>query len=847
MRWIRRLMAGVLILLLVAVVLGAGLAWFTTRASFPQVSGTITIAGLSAPVEVRRDAWGIPQITADTAADLFMTQGYVHAQERFWEMDFRRHVTAGRLSELFGESQVGTDTFIRTLGWRRVAEQELALLSPETIGYLQAYAAGVNAYLADHAGSSLSLEYAVLDLQNAGYEPEPWTPVDSLSWLKAMAWNLSGNMDAEIQRVVYSVYLSDAQIADLDPPYPYDRAPVIVTDTSDMTSSAPAAGGLARSAAPTIDRERLATRLTAIQAMASRLPGLLGMSGNAGIGSNSFVVDGSRTTTGMPILANDPHLGASMPGIWMQMGLHCRTLSDACPFDVSGFTFSGFPGVVLGHNDRIAWGFTNLGPDVQDLYLEDVQGDRYRVGDRMVNLDIRTETIDVAGGDPITIRVRSTAHGPLLSDADDWYRWVGAAAPVSRPDADVHANPDVALQWTALEPGRTGDAIFLIDRARNFDDFREAAASFEVPSQNMVYADVDGHIGYQSPGKIPVRQSGDGKWPAPGWDPAYDWDGFVAFDDMPWMQDPEAGYIVTANNAVTAPGSPVFLTDDWTLGDRASRLVQLIEASGPLDVNGALAIAFDNHGPLADVLAPALEVLPVETGGAAAGAIALLDGWDGQQTADSAPAAFLNVVWRHLLTRTFDDEIQHQDYFPDGGDRWLEVMRTILDEQDSPWWDDVRTADVVENRDTILSAAVDDAITELSDLQGSDPSRWTWGKLHTLTLRNETFGKSGIGPIEWLFNRGPIQTSGGLDVLNATGWDARTGYEVDWVPSMRMAIDLSNFDASRFVNLTGVSGHAFHDHYDDQVPLWASGQTTPWPFSPAAWESATKDLLTLEP
>jgi len=205
------------------------------------------------------------------------------------------------------------------------------------------------------------------------------------------------------------------------------------------------------------------------------------------------------------------------------------------------------------------------------------------------------------------------------------------------------------------------------------------------------------------------------------------------------------------------------------------------------------------------------------------------------------------VVWRHLLTRTFDDEIQHQDYFPDGGDRWLEVMRTILDQQDSPWWDDVTTADVVENRDTILSAAVDDAITELSDLQGSDPSRWTWGKLHTLTLRNETFGKSGIGPIEWLFNRGPIQTSGGLDVLNATGWDARTGYEVDWVPSMRMAIDLSNFDASRFVNLTGVSGHAFHDHYDDQVPLWASGQTTPWPFSPAAWESATKDLLTLEP
>lgn len=848
MRWIRRLIAGGLILLLVVVVAGAGLAWFTTRASFPQVSGTVTVAGLGTTVEVRRDEYGVPQITADTAEDLFMAQGYVHAQERFWEMDFRRHVTAGRLSELFGESQIGTDTFIRTMGWRHVAEQELALLSPESVSYLQAYAAGVNAYLADHAGSSLSLEYAVLDLQDPGYQPEPWTPVDSLAWLKAMAWNLSGNLDAEIQRVVYATYLSDAQIADLDPPYPYDRAPVIVTDSSDMTAAAPAvAPAVARAQAPALDLKALAIRLSAIQAMASRLPGLLGMAGTSGIGSNSFVVDGSRTTTGMPILANDPHLGASMPGIWMQMGLHCRELSDACPFDVSGFTFSGFPGVVLGHNDRIAWGFTNLGPDVQDLYLEDVEGDRYRVGDRMLDLDIRAETITVAGGDPVTIRVRSTGHGPLLSDADDWYRWIGAAAPVSRPDPDSHANPDVALQWTALQPGRTGDAIFLIDRARDFDDFRTAARSFEVPSQNMIYADVDGHIGYQAPGTVPIRQTGDGKWPVPGWDPAYDWDGFVAFDDMPWMLDPEAGYIVTANNAVTAQGLSVFLTDDWALGDRASRLVDLIEASGPLDVDGVLAIPFDNHGPLADVLAPALEDLPLDAGSSAGGAIALLHDWDGQQTADSAPAAFLNVVWSHLVARTFDDEIQHQDYFPDGGDRWLEVMRTILDQPDSAWWDDVKTADVVEDRDTILSAAVDDAMAELTDLQGSDPTAWRWGKLHTLTLRNETFGMSGIGPIEWLFNRGPLETSGGLDVLNATGWDARTGYEVDWVPSMRMAIDLSDLDASRYVNLTGVSGHAFHDHYDDQAPLWATGQTIAWPFSSAAQKAATKDLLTLEP
>ena len=445
-------MAGALVLLLVVVVAGAGLAWFTTRASFPQVSGTVTVAGLSAPVEVRRDEWGVPQITADTAEDLFMAQGYVHAQDRFWEMDFRRHVTAGRLSELFGDSQLETDVFIRTMGWRHVAEQELALLSPEAVRYLQAYAAGVNAYLADHSGSSLSLEYAVLGLQNSDYEPEPWTPVDSLSWLKAMAWNLGGNMDQEVYRVrLAAQHLSDDQLADLDPPYPYDRAPVIVTDPSAMTAGSDAS---ALAAAPPIDVHAAADRLAPLADLTARLPALLGMAGGSGVGSNSFVVDGSRTTTGMPILANDTHLGASMPGIWYQVGLHCRALTEACPYDVTGFSFSGFPGVVLGHNNRIAWGFTNLNPDVQDLYLEDVQGDQYRVGTHLLDLDIRIETIDVAGGDSVTIRVRSTEHGPLLSDASDYYRSVGSQAQVRRVRIGEPCRAGRRARVDGPDPGR---------------------------------------------------------------------------------------------------------------------------------------------------------------------------------------------------------------------------------------------------------------------------------------------------------------------------------------------------------------------------------------------------------
>jgi penicillin amidase len=845
LRWIRRIALVLLVVVLVALVAGAGFGFLTIRASFPQISGEVTVPGLSGAVEVRRDEWGIPHITADTATDLFMAQGYVHAQDRFWEMDFRRHVTAGRLSELFGEDQVETDSFIRTMGWRHVAEQELELLSPETVSYLEAYAAGVNAYLADRTGSSLSLEYAVLGLQNGGYEPEPWTPADSVAWLKAMAWNLSGNMDQEIQRVQYATRLSDAQLADVDPPYPYDRHPVILPD---LESSATATTATAATAMPDHGAlAGLASRLAPIGSMDRRVADLLGIPSGTGIGSNSFVVDGSRTASGLPLLANDPHLAPSMPGIWHQVSLRCRALTDACPFDVSGFSFSGFPGIILGHNDRVAWGFTNLGPDVQDLYLEDVQGDRYRSPGGLEDLEIRTETIAVAGGDPVTIRVRSTSHGPLISDPSEYYSYIGTLAPIQGQPLDGVAAPDVALAWTALTPGRTADAVFLINRSQNFDDFREAAASFEVPSQNMIYADVDGHIGYQAPGAIPIRQGYDGKWPVPGWDSSFGWDGFVDFEDLPWVLDPDAGYIVTANNAVTDPDYPVFLTDDWSLGDRAARLVDLIEGSGELTVETMAGLAFDQHGPLADVLAPALQALPRAGVEDASTALDLLDGWDGQQTADSSAAAFLNAVWSHLLPLTFGDEIYYTDYYPDGGDRWVELMRTLVEEPDNPWWDDVSTPGVNEDRDTILNVAVEDAFTELTERLGDDPAAWRWGALHTLELRNETFGMSGIAPIEWLFNRGRYELGGGEDVVDATGWDAREGYEVSWVPSMRMVIDLADLDASRYVNLTGTSGHAFHEHYDDQVPLWAAGESTAWPFSAGAVEAATVDVLTLTP
>ncbi|GLX92448.1 penicillin acylase family protein [Herbidospora sp. NBRC 101105] len=820
LRWALRILTTLLVLVLVA---AGGIVW-VVRASFPQTGGELRLPGLTKAVTVRRDGFGVPQIYADTAADLFRAQGYVHAQDRFWEMDFRRKTTAGRLSELFGGSTLEIDKVVRTLGWRRVAEQELNLLTPEAKAGLDAYAAGVNAWMKDNAGfTSRSLEYAVLKLTNGAYEPEPWTPADSLAWLKAMAWDLRSNMDDEIERAVDAATLPRERVEELFPPYPYDRHRPIVGE-----------GGVRDGAFTSGDRETTtaaADALRRVSATLNAVPSLLGSGGDPkGIGSNSWVVSGKHTDTGKPLLANDPHLGPKMPSIWYQAGLHCRTLSAECPYDVSGFTFSGLPGVVIGHNRTIAWGFTNLAPDVADLYLERVRENTYEISGTWAPLETRTERIEVAGGQPVDLTVRTTRHGPIVSDV------FGPVAPLKTQGVEV------ALRWTALDPGNTGNAIFMLGRATDWDEFRKAAAQFEVPSQNLVYADTSGNIGYQAPGKIPVRSGGDGKWPAEGWTGEQEWTGFIPFDELPTAFNPDEGFIATANNAVVGPGYSHFLTDDWAYGYRSQRIADRITqavSAGKVTKDVMSAIHQDSFNGLAPILVPHLR----RVGGADT---ALFAGWDFTQGKDSAPAAYFNAVWRHLLTLTFDDELT-EDLRPGGNDRWWEVVRRLLDDPSDTWWDDVKTP-AAEQRDDILRAALAAASTELRGTLGDDPKAWTWGDLHTLELVNETFGTSGIGPIEWLFNRGPYRLSGGKDAVDATGWDAASGnYEVNWVPSMRMVVDLADLDASTWVNLTGASGHAFNGNYADQADLWAEGRTTPWPFTEEAVGRATADELTLTP
>jgi penicillin G amidase len=885
--WLKRGLVGVAALVLVALVAVAAAGTIAARRGMPDVTGDEPLAALEAPVEVLRDEHGVPTIVASTTADLFRAQGYVHAQDRYWEMDFRRHVTAGRLSELFGASQVETDTFVRTLGWRRVAEAELELLDDETLAMLDAYAEGVNAWVEGRSGAQLSFEHALLPLSGpSGYTPEPWTPADSVAWLKAMAWDLRSNLEAELERGRLLSTLDRTQVDELFPEFPFDRHPTIVPpyeaeeledadgpdDTDDLdepedvdddqsaegdddTSNGAEddADDADEDAAAGDDARTLGdadAALTATQQALHAMPDLLGAGGGDGIGSNSWVVAPERSATGGALLANDPHLGPGQPSLWYQVGLRCQPVGEECPYRAEGFSFAGFPGVVIGHNDRIAWGMTNLGADVADVFLERLDGDRYLTEDGWEPLEIVEETIEVAGGDPVQLTVRETRHGPLLSDVNESASEI-ASGPLGEdgPDADEVEDTSgelehaAALAWTALEPTTTAGAVLPLMGAHDFEEFREAASLFEAPSQNLVYADVDGNIGYQAPGRIPVRRAHDGTYPVPGWTGEHGWDGEIDFDDLPWRYNPDDGIIITANEAVMPEDAQPFLSHDHDKGFRANRLHDLLRDRDDLTLEDLAATQLDEYNANAEVLVPYL--LEVDVPEEARGAQQLLADWDFQDRVDSAPSAFFNATWRHLLEVTFHPQLPEWAA-PDGGSRWWEVVRHLLEEPDSAWWDDPQQEDIGE-RDDVLAAAMTAAHRELEETLGDDEQEWRWGELHTLELTHASLGASGVGVMERIFNRGPLEVGGGTSIVNANGWSAAQGYEVIWVPSMRFLVDLGDLDAGRWIHLTGQSGRPFHEHYVDQADLWQHGETIPIPFSEAAIEAAGHDRLLLTP
>jgi penicillin amidase len=775
---------------------------------FPTVDGTIQLDGLDGPVDVYRDALGVPHIYATTAHDLVFAQGFIEAQDRFWQMEFQRRIGSGRLSEVLGEAALDQDRFIRTVGWHRTAAQEAEMLEGQTRVLLEAYAQGVNAYLNTHSGSN-GLEFAVLGLTGVRFEPEPWTPLDSLTFAKVMAWDLGGASRTELLRAQMAAKLGMPAVADLMPPYNPDHPTIVAHQLSEAS-------------------------LRAIpDAAYTRVMG----EDFAGIGSNNWVISGDRTSTGTPMLANDPHLGIQMPSIWYEVGLHCQPVGPECNFNVVGGSLLGAPGVIIGHNDRIAWGVTNLGPDVVDFFIErqnPQNPNQYEYQGEWLDMHIVREEIQVNGLDePEIIDVRITRHGPIINDVvggteDEWiYGW-----------------EPLAFSWTALEPGTTIQSFLLINQAHDWESFREALSYFDVPSQNFIYADVDGNIGYQAPGQIPIRASGDGSMPVPGWDGASEWIGMIPFEELPSIFNPESGYIVTANNAVVGPEYPYFISMDWAPGYRARRIIELIEADESISVVDMQAIQRDDSPLFAqDVLHHVLAVRPDDL--RLAQAVDLLRSWDGRADRDSAGAALFEAFQVGLINTTFEDELGDQLISQSRG-RLLEALRYLIETPDARWFDDIYT-DEIENRDDMIELSLEYAVDELTELLGKNMNDWRWGDLHTATFVNQSLGQSGITPVERIFNRGPVETDGASGAINNTGFSLSEPFHVVSLPSYRQVVDLGDLSRSLSIHTTGQSGHPFHEHYDDMIDLWRNGQYHAMLWTREQVEAAAESHLILEP
>lgn len=832
-RWLKRILTFVLILALAAAAFGV----YTVRRSFPQVDGELEVAGLNSSVEIIRDDLGVPHIYADNQHDLFFAQGYTHAQERFFQMDFWRHIGAGRLSEMFGSSQVETDMFLRTLGFEALAEQEWAGMESPERDVLESYAAGVNAYLDTHSGAEISLEYAILPLQNSEYQIDPWSPVHTLTWAKVMSWDLSGNMADEIARAVLGRQLGADQVERLFPPYP-EGHPVVAEDTA--TASA-------ETTLSAIPDDALPALLVAGDA-ARRLWEVTG-GGFEGIGSNNWVLSGKLTTSGLPLLANDTHLAIQIPSIWYENGLHCTEGSVDCPFQVVGYSFAGTPGVVIGHNEHHAWGVTTEAADTQDLFIEKVNPDdngQYEVDGSWVDFEVQQETISVGGGDDVVMDVRSTRHGPVISETffeDDPF---DGSATVELPE-----KYSISLAWQSLQPSTLVQAILGMNVATSYEEFRDAVALWDIAAQNVIYADIEGNIAYHSTGAIPIRAAGNGLYPVPGWTSEYEWTGVVPVDEMPTLFNPDSGFVASANQPVLRPGSEPLIGIDGDYGYRGARINTLIIEGQPHDVASMQAIQLDARDGSAEFLVPHLLALDTAGNPDLADAQLRLEGWATGSTAlqadgRSTGAAVYMAIWRKVLALTFQDDLP-EDFWPTGDSRWFEVVRHLLETPDDPFWDDQRTVEV-ETRDDILLEAMRQGHLELVDLLGDDPPDWTWGALHVANFENQSLGQSGIAPVEWLFNRtAPPRVGGSASLVNAIGWNTALSYDVDWVPSQRMVVDLADLDGSTFIHTTGQSGHAFADNYASMIDMWTDGEQAPMPFSRAAVEAVAVDTLTMSP
>jgi penicillin amidase len=794
---------GALALAALLVILGLVFYWLVRRA-WPEVDGRLAVPGLSAPVEIVRVEPGVPHVYARNAHDLFFAQGYVHAQDRLWQMEFNRTVGAGRLSALFGEGALEIDKVMYVLGMRRAAEKDWQTLSPGTRAILTAYADGVNAYLSTHRGR-LPIEFTLL-----GVEPRPWTPVDSLTWGKLMSLNLSLNHPFEILRSHLIAKLGEPAARRLMSPSPAS-SPVIVP---------PGAQAYKGPAAPARPPVGLAS-----------LPGLGRISGTGPAwGSNGWVVAGSRTASGRPLLANDTHLGLQMPSVWYQVGLH------GGGYDLMGFSFPGMPMVVIGHNRRIAWGITNLCADVQDLYIEKlddpVHPRRYQYQNAWRDLTVRREQIEVKGKPKAAYEVWETHHGPIVNGII----------------TELKGSPPMALRWPALGGTRLIDALAALNRAQDWPSFHRALADWDTPSVNFVYADVDGHIGYQSTARIPVRVPGHrGMVPVPGWDGRFEWQGFIPYEEMPSLLDPPSGFIVTANNKVVGDDYPHFIAYDMADPYRAQRITALLSAGRRFTRESLRAIQAETYGLPAAALRPYLLAVP-PAGEREKKALDEVRRWDLRYEPGSAGASVYEVWYWHFLGDVLGDELG-EDVLKEYRTVGLSQVPSIVDLMARPndsLFDDRRTP-VAERRDDIVRRSLTRAIEWLSQRYGDDPADWTYGRVHSITFTHAPLGQSGIAPLERLFNSATFPARGTAFTVNAGMADVTKPFGVVFGTSQRMIVDLADLEASTWVNSTGQNAQLWHRHREDQIPKWQAVESYPMRFGEEAVRSHSEARLTLVP
>jgi penicillin amidase len=806
---------------IILILLGAaGTGWWLVHRSLPQVDGTIQLAGLKGEVIVRRDGFGVSHIVAHSYEDICLAQGYVMAQDRLWQMDVVRRAAAGRVSEIVGTPGLPTDRNFRTLGLRDAAERDVALLEPDERNLLEAYARGVNLFIDSHR-NRLPIEFTILR-----YEPEPWRPADTLLVVGYMYQTLTSSWRADLAHLDASQRLGKeraAFILDDDSPYQHpivglSTPPVKVKSRSDANARPRAAPrSIAQSS------EILSSNSETDGLGWNLVGGILADFDDevrAGFGSNNWVVDGSHTASGKPLLANDTHLALGVPDIWYLIHL---TVGD---WDAEGFTLPGAPGIVIGHNKSIAWGFTNNGADVQDLYAETfnpANALEYRINGQWTTAQVRHETILVKGKPAENLEVTVTRHGPVVSRKGD---------------------TGYALRWTATEPGGLTHSYFKIQFSNNWQEFRENLREAFGPAQNIVYADKDGHIGFIVAARIPIRKCAEwpsagsplppnlpcGAAPLPGENGEYEWAGYIPFDELPQILDPPGGIIGTANSQVVGSGYPHYLSKFLASPWRTDRIFQLLSQSKKFTPDDFAKIQADVVQEFNVILAKALvnaAAITKPREDRTSKLIGMLANWDGRMTADSIEATFVDQTaqaFGHNLLQPYYGETAAT-----GGEIFLE---RVLRERPALW-----LPASFHNYDELLIASADRAVAELTtSLNQPDISAWRWGARNKLFMVHP-IGQSGI--LARVFSIGPVEHDGGPGCIDALG---RTEG-----PSMRLVADLSDWDRSLMEITTGESGQIGSEHYTDQYPAWLAGKPLQAHFSDADVQRAAVHTLRLEP